>query len=203
MSLIRELAEMDRAARAQGSSLSQVIAFAGRAGPGVDVFLRRPLAEASFDPSDADTLEELKDAMTKLAAALAALTLEAEEQKTQLAGVVTYVQNVPNLIAAAVADALAKAPGIDEAAAAAAIDAARQSVSDATDGVLTAIVANTPAAPDQPPGNATAETPVTEVTPETTPATGATADAVTAEPAPVTDPAPATGATETADNPNG
>lgn len=183
MSLIRELAEIDRAARSQGSSLAQVLAFAARAGAGVDVYLRRPLADVTFDPSDADTLEGLKDAMSKLAAALAALTLEAEEQKTQLASVVTYVQNVPALIAAAVADALAKAPGIDEAAAAAAIDAARQSVSDATDGVLAAIVANTPAAPENSPGNVTAETPVTAVQPEVTPATGATETAVTETPA--------------------
>ncbi|MBK8189095.1 MAG: hypothetical protein IPK79_01415 [Vampirovibrionales bacterium] len=143
-SLLRTLEALDVAARQQGSSLAQILAHAGRSGPGVDVFLRRPVADVTIDPSEADSLEELQNVMGQLTEAIAALTLEAEEQKGQLASVVVYVQGVPGLIAAAVAQALTEG-GIDETAAAAAVNAARQAVSDSTDAALAAIAANRPA----------------------------------------------------------
>lgn len=182
MSVLKDLEQIEIAARQQGSSLIQIIAFAAKGGPGVDVLLRRPVPEGMFDPSEADSLEELIQAMSRLSEALAALTLEAEEQRTQLASVVQYIQGVPNLVAAAVQDALAGA-GVDDAAAAAAINSARQTISDGTDAALAAIAAN------RLPGDPGA--PITSVNPE--PATPpevrdqpATADIAT-DPAPAAD----------------
>lgn len=84
----------------------------------------------------------------KLDDAVQALVAETAETNGKLDSIETFVRGVPELVATAVADALANANVADDAAADA-IDAARAAISDKVDETLDAINAN-PAPGDQP-----------------------------------------------------
>lgn len=73
----------------------------------------------------------------KVAAAVAALVAEAQDSKTKLQGLTVAVLAFPEVVAAAVAEALAAA-NVDDETAATAIDAARTEISDAVDAAVTA-----------------------------------------------------------------
>ena len=80
--------------------------------------------------------------------AVAALVEEVTESTGKLASLEATVRGFPEVVAAAVADALADAD-VDDEAAAAAIDNARSNISDAVDQALAATDANP--APEDPP----------------------------------------------------
>jgi hypothetical protein len=88
-------------------------------------------------------LERFLNMGEKLQAALAELTEEVRDSKTKLQSIDAFVQGVPNLVAKAVADALAAHDVADEEAAAT-IDAARSEISAEVDSVLSAVRQNTP-----------------------------------------------------------
>lgn len=73
--------------------------------------------------------------------AISALTAEVEDSTGKLASIEAFVKGVPDLVGAAVGDALA-AHDVEEDEAAASIDAARQAMSDRVDETLEAIAAN-------------------------------------------------------------
>lgn len=83
----------------------------------------------------------------KLNDAITALADEVSDSQGKLDSIRTFVQGVPELVAVAVREALAEA-NVEEAAAADAVDSARQAVSDSVDTTLAAIEAN-PVAGDE------------------------------------------------------
>jgi hypothetical protein len=182
-SLFDEVAAIDAQCRAQGISLPQVIAWAARAGFGVEANLRTPpqagIVDASSGGADPALILSMVEHMGKLQDAIDDLNAEVADSRGKLASIEAHVRGFPAVVAAAVAEALAAVPGLDEAAAAASIDAARSAISDSVDTTLAAIFANP--VNDNEPG--AAETPAADV-----PGEGAFADAVT----PATDAAPAT-----------
>lgn len=94
--------------------------------------------------------EEVQKVTQKLLAAVAALTATVQAETTVLQSVTAYVQGVPDLVAKAVADALA-AHDVDDDEAADTIEAARASVESAVTSVLNAIPQNTPQGGDTTP----------------------------------------------------
>jgi ABC-type transporter Mla subunit MlaD len=80
--------------------------------------------------------------MATLADAVAALVAEVTESTDKLDSVATFIEGVPDLVAQAVADALA-AQAAGEATAAELIETARAAISDKVDEVFDAIDANT------------------------------------------------------------
>lgn len=112
----------------------------------------------------------------KLQEALQGLVNEVNDSNTKLGSVLLFAQGVPNLVAIAVAEALA-AHDVDAEAAAATIDAARNQISDQVDAVVAAVDANTP--PEEvPPGPGAGEEPAD---PATDPTVGAADDALPAD----------------------
>lgn len=85
--------------------------------------------------------EGLDDMNLKLTAAIRALQEEVTDSTGKLESIRTYLQGVPSLVAAAVAQALADA-NVSEDEAATAIEEARQTASDAVDSTMLAIVTN-------------------------------------------------------------
>lgn len=83
-------------------------------------------------------LQRIETMGIKTDAAVAALLEEVTDSSTKLASAVAFIENVPNLVAAAVADALA-AGDVNDEARAAIIDSARASISDQVDAVEAAI----------------------------------------------------------------
>lgn len=84
-----------------------------------------------------------------LRASVDALVAEVAESNGKLESVKAFLVGLPDLVAAAVADALAAA-NVEEAEAAAQIDAARQAISDEVDAVEAAINAEPAPAPEVP-----------------------------------------------------
>lgn len=81
-----------------------------------------------------------------------ALNAEVTDSQGKLASIKTFIEGVPALAAAAVADALA-ANDVEEDAAAASVEAARQAVSDGVDDTLAAINANPAPGEETPPAD--------------------------------------------------
>jgi hypothetical protein len=77
----------------------------------------------------------------KLTDAINDLNAEVADSKGKLASILTFVEGTPALVAAAVAQALAD-NDVEETQAADSIEAARQTMSDNVDGVLSAIDQN-------------------------------------------------------------
>jgi hypothetical protein len=98
----------------------------------------------------------------KTNAAVAALVAEVTDSKGKLESLKAAVLNFPNVVAGAVADALAAA-NVDDATAAAAIDQARTEISDEVDGVLAAADLNP--APEDTGGTGADEPPAAEEPP--------------------------------------
>lgn len=76
--------------------------------------------------------------------AVTALTAEVAENQDKLESAVTFIKGTPDLVAAAVRQALAD-NDVSEEAAAASIEAARASMSDGVDALVSAVSENTPA----------------------------------------------------------
>lgn len=140
MSLLTDLAAIEKLANLQGVSLSDLFAWIGRNAYGVEIGLQRPVSSDTFEPQ---TLEELKILMGKLQDAVTALQATVAAEQTAFASIKSYVAGVPALVAAAVSEALAQVDGIDETAAAAAVDAARTTLTNDVVTTLQAIEANT------------------------------------------------------------
>lgn len=182
-SLFDEVAAIDAQCRAQGISLPQVIAWAARAGFGVEANLRTPpqagIVDASSGGADPALILSMVEHMGKLQDAIDDLNAEVADSRGKLASIEAHVRGFPAVVAAAVAEALAAVPGLDEAAAAASIDAARSAISDSVDTTLAAIFANPvndnePSAAETPAADVPGERGITDV-----PGEGAFADAVT------------------------
>jgi len=147
MSLLSDLRKVEALAKEQGLSVASLLAWIAQNAYGADTRLMTPTSDVDVD---ATTLDELREHMSRLSDAVAALIAEAEQQRTQLASITAYVQGVPELGATAVSQALASVQTVDEAAIASAVDAARQTISDSTDAALAAIAANTAPLQTQP-----------------------------------------------------
>lgn len=179
MSLLSDIRTIDAVCREQGVSLPAVIAWAARAGFGVEARLRGPSDEG--EPLEPQTLAEVLEQMSKLSAAIAALTSSVAGITSRLDAAEAWVRSEPERVAAAVADALAKLPQVNEDEAAAAVDAARAAVEKETDDVLNAIAANTPppAAPAPDAGAGILATDNPEAPPVEVPAASEVTDSVT------------------------
>lgn len=103
------------------------------------------------------------DDMEKLREAVAALTAEVEPIKNKLDAAETAIQRFPEVVAAAVADALAAA-NVEGDALADAVDAARTRITEEVDQVTNAINAGTED-PDAPAEEPTPETPAEDPQP--------------------------------------
>lgn len=83
--------------------------------------------------------------------AISELLAEVTESTTKIESITLFIDGVPELVAAAVKDALYDA-GVSDDAAVAAVESARQTISDQVDAALSAVEANTASdTPVQPP----------------------------------------------------
>lgn len=94
--------------------------------------------------------ERIEDMGAKTNEAVAALVEEVADSKGKLASLEATVRGFPEVVAAAVADAMADAD-VDDATAATAIDQARTEISDAVDSALNPAIEENPLPEDEPP----------------------------------------------------
>ncbi len=118
-----------------------------------------------LSPGLSQLIERFCKMNERLAKALDDLTSEVADSNGKLDSIKAAVENFPNVVAEAVADALEQAE-LDADEAASIIDAAREAVSDRVDSVLAAVETNpggddtvtTPTEPEPPTGEPGADT---------------------------------------------
>ena len=102
-----------------------------------------PPGQSGIEQALADLKGGLEAMNQKLSDAVAALIATTNDETTKLDSITTYVKGVPDVVAAAVRDALAAA-NVDEETAAAQIEAQRTAIAAKVDDTLAAVSANTP-----------------------------------------------------------